>query len=581
MKRLWPYIFRYKRRFALGSACLVTTAALVMTIPALTQRAIDSVRSGSPDTLSQVSYYALIIALVALSQAIIRTGSRTLIFNAGRDIEYDIRNDLFTHLETLPQSYYQNQRTGDLMSRLVNDIGAVRLLLGPGLLTFINTPVYCVLAFSLMLTMDWRLTLAALIPFPFLLWVVKRYSHRMMEASFLTQERLADMSAYAQENLAGIDVIKTYVREKARSDSFADLNASYKEQALEVAKLRGRVFPFIRVVSSLGVLVVLYYGGILVVSGRLTLGQLVAFIGYLHILAWPIMALGWMISIYQRGKAAMFRLAEVLDAVPTITDPAAPTRVARPKGAIRFEDVEFGYASPGNGHAVLRNIDLEIPAGSSLGIIGRTGSGKSTLAMLVARIFDVTGGRITFDGVDVRDWELSRLRESIGFVPQDPFLFSSSIEENIGFARDNVSADEMSRLIEMSGLDADLAEFPQGLETQVGERGVALSGGQKQRLTLARAIARSPAVMILDDALSSVDAATEKRILDELEGVMADRTTIIISHRVSTVRKASRIAVIDEGHIVETGTHDELVETGGIYAEMYQRQRLADELEAM
>ena len=581
MNRLWPYIFRYKRRFALGSGCLVVTASLVMTIPALTQRAIDSVKLDNPGTLAEVTYYALIIALIALSQAIIRTVSRTLIFNAGRDIEYDIRNDLFTHLETLPQSYYQRQRTGDLMSRLVNDIGAVRLLLGPGLLTFVNTPVYCVLAFSMMLMMDWRLTLATLVPFPLLLWVVKRYSHRMMEASFLVQERLADMSAYAQENLAGIDVVKTYVRESARNRGFAELNESYKYQALEVAKLRGRVFPFIRIVSSLGVLVVLYYGGTLVVSGRLTLGQLVAFIGYLHILAWPVMALGWMISIYQRGKAAMVRLSEVLDTVPTVTDPAAPTEVARPRGDLRFENVEFGYAAPGNGHAVLRNIDLHVPAGSSLGIIGRTGSGKSTLAMLVARIFDVTGGRITLDGVDVRDWKLRQLRESIGFVPQDPFLFSSSIEENIGFARDEVSPDEMSRLIEMSGLDADLAEFPQGLDTQVGERGVALSGGQKQRLTLARAIARSPAVMILDDALSSVDAATEKRILDELDGLMADRTTIIISHRVSAVRRASRIAVVEEGRIVETGTHDELATAGGIYAEMFQRQRLADELEAM
>lgn len=581
MKRLWPYIFRYKRRFALGSACLVATASLVMTIPALTQRAIDSVRVAEEGALSEVAYFALIIALVALSQAVIRTVSRTLIFNAGRDVEYDIRNDLFTHLETLPQSYYQRQRTGDLMSRLVNDIGAVRLLLGPGLLTFVNTPVYCLLAFSLMAMMDWRLTLATLVPFPMLLWVVKRYSHRMMEAAFLTQERLADMSAYAQENLAGIDVIKTYVREEARERGFAELNASYKEQALEVAKLRGRVFPFIRIVSSLGVLVVLYYGGILVVSGRLTLGQLVAFIGYLHILAWPIMALGWMITIYQRGKAAMLRLAEVLDTVSTITDPATPVQVANPRGDLRFENVEFGYSSPGNGHAVLHNIDLHVPAGSSLGIIGRTGSGKSTLVMLVARIFDVSGGRITLDGVDVRNWGTRQLRESIGFVPQDPFLFSSSIEENIGFARDEVSPDEMSRLIEMSGLDADLAGFPQGLDTQVGERGVALSGGQKQRLTLARAIARSPAVMILDDALSSVDAATEKRILDELEGIMADRTTIIISHRVSAVRRASRIAVMDEGRIVEMGSHEELAGSGGIYAEMFQRQRLAEELEAM
>ena len=581
MKRLWQYVLRHKLRYAIGTACLFTTASLVMAIPYYMRLSIDTIQAGGPDATRTVARYALTMVIVALVQALIRTVSRTLIFNTGRDIEYELRNDLFRHLETLPQAYYQRQRTGDLMSRLVNDIGAVRLLLGPGILTFINTPVYCLYAFTLMLLMDVRLTLAALIPFPILLWTVKHYSRAMMEATVRTQERLADMSSYVQEHLSGIHVVKSFVREQARADRFQELNEEFKEQSMEVARLRGRIFPFIRIVSSLGILVVLYYGGTIVVAGRLTLGQLVAFIAYLHILAWPIMALGWMITIYQRGKAALMRLGEIFDTIPSIRSREDPVIASGMRGEIRFENVEFGYASPGNGHPIITDVDLEVKAGSSLGVIGRTGSGKSTLAMLVPRLFDVTGGRITIDGVDVRDWELETLRSSIGVVPQDPFLFSSSIGENIEFAKPDVTQEEVMGLVEMSGLDADLAEFPHGVDTQVGERGVTLSGGQKQRLTLARAIAHDPKILILDDALSSVDAATEKRILDELDEVMRGRTTIIISHRVASVRLADQIAVIEEGRVVERGSHAELVERGGIYAELHNRQKLSDELEAM
>lgn len=574
----------YKARYACGGLCLLATASLVMAVPALIQRIIDSLAADSGEP-GRVGLYTALIVAIALAQALVRTVSRTLIFNAGRNVEYDLRSDLFRHLTTLPQTYYHHQRTGDLMSRLVNDIGAVRLLLGLGILTFINTPVYCAMAFSLMALMNWKLTLAAMVPFPLILWVVKHYSHAMMEATFKTQERLADMSSFVQENLAGIEVVKTYVREDARAQAFAGLNESFKDQSMEVANLRGKIFPVIRVVSSLGVLIVLYYGGTLVVAGDLSLGQLAAFIGYLHILAWPIMALGWMISIYQRGKAAMLRLGEILETVSTIRSPANPVRVDKVSGEIRFENVQFTYPLPGNdrqtGRPILCNINFTVPAGCRLGIIGRTGSGKSTLVALVARMFDATEGRVSVDGVDVRDWDLGQLRSNIGFVPQDPFLFSSSIEENISFARESVGADEMSRLVEMAGLDADLAEFPQGLETQVGERGVALSGGQKQRLTLARAIARNPAILILDDSLSSVDSATEKRILDELDEAMQNRTSIIISHRVSAVQRADIIAVMDDGAIVETGSHDELVAAGGFYAQLFQRQRIAEELEAM
>jgi ATP-binding cassette subfamily B protein len=388
-----------------------------------------------------------------------------------------------------------------------------------------------------------------------------------------------------QENLAGIHVVKAYVREDARTAKFVELNEVFKQQSMEVAKLRGKIFPFIRIVSSLGVLIVLYYGGTQVVAGRITLGQLVAFIAYLHILAWPIMALGWMISIYQRGKAALKRLGEIFDTEPSIRTPERPAAIEAMRGEIHFENVEFGHAGSGNGDGghvpVLHDIDLHVPAGSKLGILGRTGSGKSTLAMLLPRLFDVTNGRVTVDGVDVRDWDLTKLRSNIGFVPQDPFLFSQSIGENIEFAAGDVEHDDLIQLVEIAGLDTDLAEFPHGIDTQVGERGVTLSGGQKQRLTLARAIARNPKILVLDDSLSSVDASTEQRILGELKSVMRDRTSIIISHRVSSVRDADNIVVVDEGRIVERGTHAELVARGGLYAELFQRQRLTEQLEAM
>jgi len=582
MKRLWPYIARHKLRYTIGSLCLFATASLVMVIPGLTRDAIDAIDPKQPgETLSTIAHYGVLIILIAVAQMVVRTASRSLIFNTGRDIEYELRNDIFRHLESLPQSFYQKQRTGDLMSRLINDIGAIRLMLGPGILTFINTPLYVLYAFTLMVVMDWRLTIAALVPFPLMLVVVKHYSGAMMEATMRTQERLADLSAFVQETLSGIHVVKAYVREGAREGDFARMNEDFKAQSMQVTRLRGRVFPFIRVVSSLGTLAVIYYGGRRVVEGHLSLGSLAAFIGYLHILAWPIMALGWMISIFQRGRAALVRLGEIFDTVPDIRDPDHPRLPAEPSGEIRFEGVSFGYPSASNGHPILSGIDLTVRAGERLGVIGRTGSGKSTIAMLVPRLFDVTGGRVTVDGIDVREWDLAALRSQIGFVPQDAFLFSQSIGENIEFARDEVSTSEISRVIEMSGLDSDLNEFPHGIETQVGERGITLSGGQKQRLTLARAIAKDPKVLILDDSLSSVDAATERRILGQLESVLRGRTSIVISHRVSSVRRADQIVVVDDGRIVERGTHDELVKRDGLYADLYRRQQITEELEAM
>lgn len=572
---------RYRARYAVGGLALFVTATLVMIIPKLTEKAFDTIGGdlAGEDKIRLVSGYALAIITIAVVQAVVRTWSRALIFNAGRDVEYDLRGELYDHLLKLHQGYYQRQRTGDLMSRLVNDIGAVRMLLGPGFLTLINTPLYCLYAFTLMLWMDWRLTLAAVVPFPLILVFMRRYMRAMMEATVRTQERLAEMSAFGQETLSGIHVVKSFGREESRAERFLELNQRYKKEAMEVARLRAKIFPAIRTVSSLGVVIVLGYGGSRVVHGDLTLGALVAFMSYLQILAWPIMAVGFMIALWQRGKAALLRLGHIFDIEPEIAAAPGAWSPAEVRGDVRFEHVSFRH--DGSDEDVLSDISIDVPAGTTLGVLGRTGSGKSTIANLPPRLFDPTAGRVLVDGVDVKEWDLGQLRRAIGFVPQDPFLFSTTIARNIAFGREDIGDDQMRDLLATAGLDADLSEFPSGLETAVGERGVTLSGGQKQRLTLARAVARDPRILILDDSLSSVDAATERRILERLDEVRRGRTAIVISHRVSSVTRADRIAVVDEGRIVEQGTHDDLVARGGLYADLWQRQRLSDELEAM
>jgi len=576
MRRLWTYLWRYRRRYILGGACLLATATLAMLVPYLLKRAIDAIGHGSP--WRQISLYALLIVLIALVQGVVRTLSRALIFNVGRDVEYDLRNDLFAHLQRLPLSYYHQQHTGDLMSRLINDVTAVRMLLGPGILNFVNTPVYYAYGVGIMLSLDPWLTVAALLPYPLLLVLVKRYSRRLMEYTLRVQEGLAEMSSRVQENLSGIHVVRAYACEAGETAAFAALNERFKAQSMLLAGVRGQMMPIMKTAASLGTLVVLWYGGVEVVNHRLSLGDLVAFIGYLNLLAWPTMAMGWMLSILQRGRAAMQRLEHVFGIEPEIRD--APNAVPLPAvcGQIEFRNVDFAYRLAGNGHQVLHRVSLRIKPGQKLALVGRTGAGKSTLAALLPRLFDVSGGQILLDGRDVRSLPLAQLRRSIGFVSQDPFLFSTTIRGNIRFGVDDADDAALRRAATIAGVADDVDAFPRGYETVVGERGITLSGGQKQRLTLARALLADPPILVLDDALSSVDTRTERAILNALQGVLRDRTAILIAHRISTIQDADVIAVLDDGRIVELGDHDTLLARDGLYADLFRQQRLEEEI---
>jgi ATP-binding cassette subfamily B protein len=571
------YARRYWRQYLLGGMCLLGTATLVMWIPWWIREAVRIIEHGG--SMSDVSYYAALIIAAALLQGIVRTYSRALIFNAGRNVEYDLRNDLFAHLQKLPPSFYQTQRTGDLMSRVINDISAVRVMLGPGILNFVNAPLYYLYAVALMLSMDVRMTLAALAPFPLLMYAARKFRGRILKASLEVQQQMSVLSSHVQENLSGMHVVKAYAQEDVQTQQFIALNKDFEAKSMEMAKMRGIVNPIMQGINGLTVLIVIWYGGVRVLRGDLLVADIVAFIAYLNVLAWPTAAFGWMLSLVERGRAAMRRLEEILERKPEIVDAPACARIGALRQGIEFREVSFAYDRQRNGHAALAGIDFALPVGRSVGLVGRVGSGKSTLAQLVPRLFDVSSGAVLMDGRDIRDIAVADLRRTIGYVPQEPFLFSTTLKGNLTFGRDDCSAAEIARAIKIAKLDRDVEIFPQGLDTIVGERGVTLSGGQKQRATLARAIITDPPVLILDDCLSSVDAQTEAEILHELRAILREKTCLIISHRISAVKETDEILVLDDGKIIERGSHDELVSRGGLYAELYHQQRLSEELE--
>jgi ATP-binding cassette subfamily B multidrug efflux pump len=579
MRRLFVYIRRYWPRYAFGLFCTFAFAILQMVLPILMRDAIDAVQKGYP---THLVHLVELMCLLAVMMGATRCLSRVTMFNTGRDVEYDLRNELFAHLAKLGPDFYERLKTGDLMSRMINDLTAVRMMVGMGVLQFVNTPVTYLIALIFMFSLNSKLALATIAPYIVLFIVIRFLTRALMERNLKVQEGLGNIGAKVQESLSGIHVIKAYTLEKRETQRFRELNADFNEQGLALSRVRGLMTPIVRGTVATSMLVLLTYGGALIEAHEVSIGDFVAFMAYLGQLAWPTVSIGWMISIYQRAKASMKRLEDIFQATPPDSVEGDGVRL-EVTGAIEWDGVSFSYFADndGNGAArpwALRNIRVKVPAGSKLAIVGRTGSGKSTMVKLLARLIEPTAGRVLLDGRDVRELPLGSLRKTIGVVPQEPILFSDTMARNISFGRGEASLNEIEISARIAGLEGDVAVLPHGLDTVVGERGMSLSGGQKQRVTIARLLTYDPAVVVLDDALSSVDTETERAVLHNLAESVKGRTTIVVAHRASTVRDADEIVVLDDGMIAERGTHEELMGRRGIYAELFRRQLLEEEL---
>jgi ATP-binding cassette subfamily B protein len=521
--------------------------------------------------------YAGYLVGLALVKGLFQYWMRVIIIGVSRDIEYDLRNDLFRHLVALSPDYYGRMRTGDIMARATNDLNAVRMMLGPGIMYWTETSLTFLLAIVIMVTVDWRLALLAVLPAPLVSMAVIFFGRAIHARFERIQAMFSDISSRVQENLAGVRMVRAFVQEQAELRHFEELNRAYIAENIRLVRISGVFQPLLEALIGLTFLVVLWYGGGQVLAGRISLGSFVMFNTYMGILVWPMIALGWVVNLMQRGGASLARINQIFQEKPTIAAPPHPVRLARVRGEIEFRNASVGYPSA----RALDNVSLTIDAGATVAVVGHTGAGKSTLAGLVPRLMDPTGGQVLLDGTDLRDLSPAELRRHIGFVPQETFLFSATIAGNIAFGVESATEEEIRRAAELAGLAGDIEGFPEGYETMVGERGITLSGGQKQRTAIARAILRNPRILILDDALSSVDTLTEERILEGLADSMRGRTVILISHRVSTVRQADRIVVLEHGRIVEQGTHAELVSAGGYYADLSRKQMLEEELEAI
>ncbi|MFQ5926026.1 MAG: ABC transporter ATP-binding protein [Terriglobia bacterium] len=573
LRPLRPYLARYRRPLLLGTLMLVLTNVVWMLFPRVVGAAIDTLRTQV--TRDRLLTYALLLVAIALTTGFFRFWMRWILIGVSRDIEYDLRNDLFRHLTQQSVRFYSRQRIGDLMTRATSDISYVRMVLGPGIMYSANALMAFPIAIAWMLYLDWRLTLYVLAPVPFISYAVKFFGQHIHQRSERIQGKFSELTARVQENLAGVRLLRAFCQEDSELDAFDQLNRDFIRQNRSLIVIQGLFWPALEALLGVAFLLVLWLGGRAVLEGRITLGAFVAFMQYMLLLTWPMIALGWVVNLFERGAASMGRLNQLLTAEPEIVDRPSADAPREIRGAIEFRNLNFRY----NGVPVLRNVNLKIAAGQTLAIVGPTGAGKSTLTSLLARLYDSPPESVLVDGIPIEQHRLETLRRAIGYVPQETFLFSERLRENIAFGVDEVSEEQIRDVATIAGLAEDVEGFANGFNTLVGERGLTLSGGQKQRTAIARALLRNPRILILDDALSSVDTYTEEKILQRLTSVMRERTTILISHRVSTVRHADLIVVLKDGAVVERGTHEELLARGGYYYDLYQKQLLEEELE--
>lgn len=578
LHQLLPYLRAKRAGYLAGAACLIGTNACALLIPWLMKLAVESFEHPHR-AMHPPSWYALLIIAAAVAQGVIRIFSRTTLLHTARRIEFQIREDLYGRLLTLDLPFFSGERTGDLLSRFSNDLTNVRMLAGFGILNIINTAVIYVAALFLMVRITPLLTLCAILPFPLMMFVVKRISASMFRRSRRAQEELARLSSHVEENVTAAAVIRAYCREEEQLDTFRELTGHYLESNMGIARLRGAMIPVMAATGALGTLIVLFLGGRQVITGTLTLGDFVAFNGYLAMLIWPTIVMGWILNLMQRGAASMARLNHVLQARPEVTEPADPADVPPIAGGVELRNLRFGYGDEREKRPLLDGISLSIRPGMRLGIVGGIGAGKSTLVRLIPRLYPVADGQLFIDGIDVNRIPLGALRKAIGYVPQESFLFSRSLADNIAFGREGAVAAEIGAKARLAGLEEDVRRFPAGYDTLVGERGITLSGGQKQRTAIARALLKEPAILILDDPLSAVDARTEEEILTGLESYYGNRTVIIVSHRLSALRTCDRIVLLEGGRIAEEGSHGELLALKGHYAAIWREQRLREEIE--
>ncbi|HEB85384.1 MAG TPA: ABC transporter ATP-binding protein [Bacteroidetes bacterium] len=574
-QRILPYFRPYRTKVLAGLGFVLLANGFQAAGPWVIRGAINSLETEI--THAALWNYALLILAVAAGSGTFRFLMRRTVIGVSRHIEYDLRQSLLNHLLTLDPGFYDRWRTGDLMTRSTSDIEQVRMVVGPALMYTVNTISGLVFSFSLMAMINVKLTLLIIAVGPFISGTVFLLGRQVHKASTASQAAFSELSNTAQQNLSGIRIVKAFLQEKAQEALWDLRSRTFFRRNMRLILIQGVFIPSIMLLFGGALAAILLYGGYLIIQGVMQVGDFVAFVSYLGLLIWPMIALGWVVSLFQRGNASLDRLWELFDRRPEIADPPDPVSPGKTEGRVTFDRVTFTY--PSADRPALRGVEFDIRPGWTFGVVGRVGSGKSTIAGLLARLYDVQEGEIRLDNTPIRRMRLGELRDSLAVVPQEPLLFSTTIRENITLGRE-YSGEEIEQALEISRLVQDLPDFPDGLETEVGERGITLSGGQKQRVAIARAVIRKPRVIILDDALSAVDAATEEAILGNLDRYLEGRTAIIITHRISSVVKADEIIVLEEGEIIERGLHADLMKAGGVYRELFHRQEMAKELEA-